>query len=278
MSKWIAGLLLLANLALFGWMRWGGMLTEDGSAMTAQIPLNEEKIRLLEIAPASAVAPDSVPALQPAAASAVANVPSGTKSGGVASMAPPQTSAPVPISIPLAPLRPTSAQSASPSADKPAAGHSADCIEWGEFSGKDLLRAQQSLAMLKLGEDLSQRTVEQNHAYWVYIPPLKKRSDVERKIAQLKQRGVKDYFVVKDDKEWQNAISLGLFKSKEAAQNHLAVLRTQDVRSARIGERSSKLKFTVFIVKEPDSGTADKLKALHKEFTGSELKVTACRN
>ena len=31
MTKWIVGLLLLANLALFGWMRWGSLLTGDAN-------------------------------------------------------------------------------------------------------------------------------------------------------------------------------------------------------------------------------------------------------
>ena len=70
---------------------------------------------------------------------------------------------------------------------------------------------------MKLGDNLTQRSVEHNHGYWVYIPPLKKRANVEKKIAQLKERGIKDYFVVQEKGKWLNAISLGVFRTQEAA-------------------------------------------------------------
>lgn len=107
---------------------------------------------------------------------------------------------------------------------------------------------------------------------------MKKRSSVEKKIAQLKERGIKDYFVIQEKGKWQNAISLGVFKTKDAAEKFIAVLRTKDVRTARLGERVSKLKYTVFVVNDLDSGTADKLSALQKEFPDSELKLSACNN
>jgi len=131
---------------------------------------------------------------------------------------------------------------------------------------------------MKLGDNLTQRSVERNHGYWVYIPPLKKHASVEKKIAQLKERGVKDYFVVQEKGKWQNAISLGVFGTQDAAEKYIAMLRTKDVRTAKVGERVSKLKYTVFVIKDLDSGTADKLNALQKEFPDSELKLSTCNN
>ncbi|MBU1776966.1 MAG: hypothetical protein KJ899_10030, partial [Gammaproteobacteria bacterium] len=61
MTKGIVGLLLLANLALFGWMRWGELLTQDKDALTVQSPLNADKVRLLELSAPSAVAAKSLP-------------------------------------------------------------------------------------------------------------------------------------------------------------------------------------------------------------------------
>lgn len=273
MKKWMIGLLLL-NLALFGWIRWGHVLTENIDDQSAQSTLNADKIRLLEWLAASAVAP--VPA-EVSASGTVSAIKPDTVPGMTLTLSPISTPAPMPISIPLvsAPVSaiqaPTEAQKESIPAQKPSS-----CTEWGEFSGSDLVRAQEALAMFKLGDDLSQRTVEQNHGYWVYIPPLKKRADLERKIEQLKQRGVNDYFVVQEKGPWLNAISLGMFKTEESARKFLATLRAKDVRTAKVGERTSKLKFTVFAMKGLDAGTEDKLKALQKEFPDSELKISAC--
>lgn len=293
--KRIVGLLLLANLALFGWMRWGGMLTTDVDAVTAQAALNPDKIRLLALQPASGPAPASAPvgvALTlsplvaiPAPVSAPAPAASGvalTSSPAAATFASAPAPAPASPRAALAPA-PIAAASApvvlAPSAaTPPAPPKEANCAEWGEFSGQDLVRAQQMLATLKLGDKLMQRSVEQDHGYWVYVPPMKKHSQVERKIEQLKALGVKDYFVVQEKGRWLNAISLGVFKSNEAAQKYLAALRAKNVGPVKLGERKSKLKFTVFVIKGFDAGNTNKLKAFQKGFPGSELKVLACGN
>lgn len=250
MTKSIVGLLLLANLALFGWMRWGQTLTVDADAQAVQAALKADKIRLVEWSTASAAA-------------------TSTTSGSPLALSP--VSAP-----PL--VESAVVAAAAPVAAVKAPSKALSCAEWGEFSGVDLIRARQALAALNLGGKLTQRSVEHDHGYWVYMPPLKTRAEVEKKIAQLKQRGVNDYFVVQEEGEWQNAISLGVFRTEEAAQKFLATLRTQQVRTARVGERVSKLRFTVFVMKGLNAGAMSKVEALRKQFSDSELKVSACGN
>ncbi len=255
MMKWIVGLLLLANLVLFGWMRWGGALTVDADAVTVQPALNADKIKLLALQSLSASAPAPVVSGVPLTLS-----PTVVVSAPVAATSAPVASAPAAVAL------------------LPAAPKAISCAEWGEFSGDDLQRAQQSLVALKLGDKLTLRSVEQDHGYWVYIPPMKKRAQIEAKIAQLKEHGVKDYFVVQEKGHWMNAISLGVFKSNETAQKFLDTLDTKALGPVKLGVRKSKLKFTVFVMKGLDAGTADKLNALQKGFADSELKVSACNN
>jgi hypothetical protein len=265
MTRWIVGLLLLANLALFGWMRWGNLLTGETDTAAMQAALNPDKIKLLSLLSASA------PASAPEAASGVPLALSPALSASA-----PVASAPIPVSAPV-PSVAAAAPVAIPLVTKPAAPpKKANCAEWGEFSGEDLVHAQEALATLKLGDSLSQRSVEQDHGYWVYIPPVKKRAQAEKKVAQLKALGIKDYFVMQEKGKWLNTISLGVFKSSEAAQKYLESLRAKGVRSAKLGERKSKLKFTVFMIKDIDAGTQDKLGVLQKSFPDSELKISAC--
>lgn len=153
----------------------------------------------------------------------------------------------------------------------------ANCLEWSDFSGTDLKRANEALAMLKLGGKLSQREIEYNIGYWVYIPPLKDKAAVNSKIAQLKARGVEEYFVVQEAGEWQHAISLGVFKSAEAAQKFLDSLVARDVHTAKMGERASKLKAIVFVFNGVDGTVVDRLNELKKDFPSAELKKVACR-
>lgn len=155
----------------------------------------------------------------------------------------------------------------------------ASCVEWGEFSGTDLTRATAALSALQLGDKLSQRQVEYAIGYWVYIPPQKDKAAVNQKVAQLKARGIDEYFVVPDAGPWLNAISLGVFRTQEAAQHFLDELRqTKGVRSAQVGERASKLKTTVFVLNGLDAKAAAGIAEIQKDFAGSELKDVTCAN
>lgn len=179
-----------------------------------------------------------------------------------------------PHSAPV-PALPASAVTAA-SAPVPAKTNNAACLEWGEFSGADLARAGNALTNLQLGDKLSQRQIEHTIGYWVYIAPLKDKFAVNQKIAQLKGRGVAEYFVVQDAGPWFNAISLGVFKTQDAAQRFIENLRAKNVHSAQIGERAGKFKTTVFVLNGLDAATSGKLTALQKDFAGSELRNTPC--
>jgi hypothetical protein len=149
------------------------------------------------------------------------------------------------------------------------------CLEWGEFSGPDLARATAALSAMQLGDMLSQRQIDREIGYWVYMPPHRTKAAVNRKIAELKALGVMDYFVVQGGR-WQNAISLGVFKTRDAAQNFLHALNAKGVRTARVGERLSKVKTTLFIFNGIDAATQAKLAAMQKDFPGSELNAASC--
>jgi hypothetical protein len=182
--------------------------------------------------------------------------------------------APPAVSSPPA-ILPTLAVS-SAAASAPAAREAGACMEWGEFSGADLARATAAMGELQLDGRLGRREVEYSIGYWVYIPPQKDKAAVAQKIEQLKARGVTEYFVVQEAGAWLNAISLGVFKTREAAENFVSQLKTRDVRSAQVGERSSRLKVTVFVLNGLDAVTAGKLAALHGDFPGSELREVSC--
>lgn len=255
--------LVVANLGLFAAMKSG--VFEGEQLAPAQREFNADKIVLLNI---PQVPLEAAPhqAAEPAAASAP---PATDKAASAAAeKAAPEKTAPEKA----APTVPEPAK--SPSADAKAA---AACYEWGEFGGADIERARKVLVKLQLDKHLDQRDSEQPKVFWVYIPPLKDKAAVTQKVAQLKARGVTDYFVVQDAGEWLNAISLGMFKTREAAQKFLEDLSAKDVRTAKMGERASKPKTTVFLISGASGDKIAKLTALQKDFENSELKSATCR-
>jgi hypothetical protein len=150
------------------------------------------------------------------------------------------------------------------------------CMEWGDFSGSDLTRATAAISALKLGNKPMQRQVEHTIGYWVYLPPQKNSAEVEKKVAQIKGLGLEEYFVVQEAGKWRNAISLGVFKTVEAAHKFRESVKAKGLESAKAGERTSKHMFTVFVLKDPDTGVTAKMAALQKDFPDSELKAAAC--
>jgi hypothetical protein len=228
-------LLLLANVMLFSYVRWGDALTGTQVDLQVQPPLNADKIKVVS-----------------------------------APLAAPQAATPSPAPAAAAPVPLVAVTQSSP-ADTPAA-----CMEWGEFSGDDLTRVTTALATMQLGDQLTQHEVEQDTGYWVYMPPQRNHARTEKKVAELKALGVSDYFIVQDAGKWHNAISLGVFKTRQAAQNYLDGLNKRGVRSARVGQRQAKLKFTVFVFRNPDSALTARIAALQKGFPDSELKAAPC--
>jgi hypothetical protein len=149
-------------------------------------------------------------------------------------------------------------------------------MEWGEFSGTDIQRADKALVAIKLGDKSKQRSVEYTSGYWVYIPPLKTLAQVKKKVAQLKKLEVEDYFVMQEAGPWKSSISLGMFKTEDAAKKYLAKLRERGVKSSKVGERASKLKYTVFSLNRLDSAAASQVVGLRKDFPDSEIKQVPC--
>jgi hypothetical protein len=152
----------------------------------------------------------------------------------------------------------------------------AACLEWGIFAGPGVARAERALASLELPEGQVERTVTDAGGYWVYMSPLKNKAEVDRKVRELRDLGVTEFFVVQDAGPWRNAISLGIFRTDEGAQAFLAGLKQRGVRSAIVTRREKFLKQVAFYVREPSEATVAQLTLIQQEFPGSEMKAGPC--
>jgi hypothetical protein len=246
-------ILLLGNVILFALMQRGGLGWGE-QELQVQPDLHGEMIHLM---PAQQTkSPKELPPTKP--------VPASVPVSNTAPV-PPRPSASSKLNLSMDMAKPAEVKPAEPV-----------CLEWGEFSGPDLVRATATLSALQLGDSLSQRQIDREIGYWVYMPPLRNKAAVNRKIGELKALGINDYFVVQGSGRWQNAISLGVFKTRDAAQNFLHALNARGVRTARVGERLSKVKTTLFIFNGIDAATRAKLVAMQKDFPGSELNSASC--
>jgi hypothetical protein len=149
------------------------------------------------------------------------------------------------------------------------------CVEWGPLSDTDKARALASLEPLDLARLISQKKVEVVASYWVFIPPAANRSAADRRVEELKAQGVKDLSLV-DGGPQRFAISLGVFRTEDAAQARLAALEAQGVKTAKVGARVQAIAQTALVVRDPPAPAVARLKELQSTFPGSEIRIGTC--
>ena len=153
-----------------------------------------------------------------------------------------------------------------------AAPRPAACLEWGAFNTTDMAKAEESLAALSLGNRLGRRRIEETAAYWVFLPPQATRQGAQQKVAELKRLGVAESFIVQNVSKFRNAVSLGVFRTEDAARAYLAQLRTQGVKTAQVGPRDAQVQHVYFQVRNVSDSLRDKLAELAQSVPGTDIK------
>ncbi len=178
---------------------------------------------------------------------------------------------------PPAPPKPAAAARIEPVQPPPPPPVALKCMEWGSFTIADAPRAEKALESLALGARLAQRRTEETAGWWVFIPPQPKVPNVRqaalRKAAELRALGVEDYFIVQEEGQYRWALSLGVFRTEDAARARLAALRTQGVRSAVVGARETVVPKVWLQVRGVDPALEAKLKELTVQVESTELRT-----
>ena len=192
-------------------------------------------------------------------------------------VAPPEAAAdPLPVGRQIEPekLRVVSPSEVAALNTRPpaAAPLASKCLEWGSFALADVPHAQSVLEPLGLAGRISQRRTDDAASWWVFIPPQANRSAALKKAAELKALAVDDYFIVQEEGPLRWALSLGVFRSEEAAQARLAALRSQGVQSAQVGPRDTAVPKVWLQMKGVDAALQARLTDVAHSMEGTELR------
>lgn len=168
----------------------------------------------------------------------------------------------------------SAASGASTAAGAKAAPEILACVEIASFVLADARRFETVLAPLKLGDRQLRHNLPGSEisSYVVYMPPQGSKEGAEKKAAELRALGVRNYFIMSDNTPMRWAISLGVFKTEAAAQNQLAALSKQGVRTAKIAPRMSGSKLLSFQFREVDPDLKVRLEQLRSSFPGTEMR------
>ncbi|WP_343743148.1 hypothetical protein [Herbaspirillum huttiense] len=254
--KLLFWLLLVGNVVLFGMSR--GYFGANASERREPQRLAEQlRPELLSVLPANSDKLASQLRAQPATAQAAA-ADTGTAAAAPAAAATPATPAP--------------AQPAAPQV----ATVTPSCTEVGNFTAADARRFSDQLASLKLGDKVVQKLTQDVTSHMVYIPPQDGREGADRRIAELRRLGIGDFYVIPDsfpNPALRSGVSLGIFRTEEAAKAYVGQLISRGVRSARIIARRSGAGKQVFQLRDlsPEARTA--LENIKSAFPDQEIRA-----
>jgi hypothetical protein len=149
------------------------------------------------------------------------------------------------------------------------------CATWGGFTESQAATAEGRLAPLELGARLSRSETAATTNYLVIIPPIAHRPTLNARVDELKRAGIVDQFVISDG-DLRNGISLGFFKSEEAANRHLAYLQAKGVADAVVKPRPAGNLIVTWQIRNLTGAERATLESIASGSSSAELKFQPC--
>ncbi|EJL88561.1 hypothetical protein PMI16_02205 [Herbaspirillum sp. CF444] len=152
------------------------------------------------------------------------------------------------------------------------------CTEIGNFNTVEARKFEAQLAGLHLSVKPVSRSIQEAGSYMVYLPSQDGRDGADRKAAELRRLDIQDFYVMPESQpnpalRW--AISLGVFKTEEAAKAYIGQLISQGVRSARIIARNVTSTRQTYQWRGIDGATKASLDSLKAKFPNQEMRSCA---
>ena len=114
------------------------------------------------------------------------------------------------------------------------------CLAWEHLSLNDADRLGSVLADKFAAFKVSKKvSAGESTSWWVYIPPLANKAEMDKRAGELRQIEVTDFFPVQDGPN-RYAISLGVFSSEKGGQERLAELKAKGIRGVKLAPRPGK--------------------------------------
>lgn len=135
-------------------------------------------------------------------------------------------------------LHAVASSSASSAATSAPSATTATCMAFTRLSSKDVDQIRELAAAL--GDQVKlQVNGLQPPSYWVNIPPSGGKDEANRRAEVLARAGIADFIIVREPGPNQYAVSLGLFRSEDAARRLIEQLQKRNVKTARITIRDN---------------------------------------
>lgn len=152
------------------------------------------------------------------------------------------------------------------------------CLEVGNFVQTDLPKLEEKLKTLALGDRQSRINVVDVATHMVFIPSQGSKEGADKKAGELHRLGINDFYIIQDQSNLRWGISLGVFKTEEAAKLHLNNLSNKGVHSARVGPRTvstNKFAYQLRALSTDEKARYDAIKADYPAQENRNCQATA---
>lgn len=149
------------------------------------------------------------------------------------------------------------------------------CMTTAPFGKTEAAGFEKQLPSLSIpAGDISRMPVREGQAYMVFIAPAASQKAAEEKIAELEHKGIRSHYIIRDAGELKWAVSLGVFKTKEAAEKHAADMAKAGLADIHIAPRGLAAEKTVYRLDNLNDEQVRALQAIIGNMPGQA--VTPC--
>jgi SPOR domain len=167
-----------------------------------------------------------------------------------------------------------SATAATAAASAPAAADLAPvaCTEIGNFNASEARRFSSQLAERTPTLKFVRREIQEVASHMVYLPSLGSKEAADKKADEVRRLGISDFFVIQDSSALRYGISLGIFKTDEAAQKQIASLVKRGLTGAKVGTRSVSSAKVAFQLRDMGGDTKLAFDKIKTDFPSQEVR------
>jgi len=151
------------------------------------------------------------------------------------------------------------------------------CLETEAYPPPDARRFETRLARLELGVRQARLAVpfQEVSSHLVYLPPNGGKEGAERRVAELRERGISDYFIMQGDSPMRWAVSLGAFKTEASARTLASELAKKGVQGVRVLPRGPQSNRFAYRFRDIDGPTRARILEAGKGMEATVLHI--CR-
>ncbi len=172
---------------------------------------------------------------------------------------------------------PAPAAQEAPPEPAPAPVDTIACTQAGSFAAGDARRFENRINRLGFGDRQSRTSVpfQEVTSHLVYLPPNGGKDGADRRVAELKEKGISNFFVMQGEGPMKWAVSLGVFKTEAAAQKLVADFGKQSIRGARVLPRGPQTTRAAWQFRDLTEDERKRMVDIADDFAG--VQVRACQ-